>query len=201
MFKHGNKFIKPKKIDYQIMINVWVDDQKRIDVIKRLMIADKNFSLEKIRTNPVYHKVYTSLTMERDKELELLDKSLLWSRKYTKQNFKDFAIPFSIYAFVLIPFIFYKVLHKRILEKHVKHGYKAENLKDAGYWNLDFENKDLYPDSVIQDYFDYKKQREFLKTEEEKVIKYSEKFVENISRGYLSDMCRRRQRLGYNDDD
>jgi len=139
--------------------------------------------------------------MERDRELEILDKSILWSRRYTKQHFKDFAIPFSIYAFVLIPFIFYKVLHKRILEKHVKHGYNADNLKDAGYWDLDFENKDLYPDSVIQDYFDYKKQREFLKEQEEKVLNYSEKFVENISKGYMVDMCRRRQLLGFNDDE
>ena len=67
--------------------------------------------------------------------------------------------------------------------------------------DLDFENKDLYPDSVIQDYFDYKKQREFLKEQEEKVLNYSEKFVENISKGYMVDMCRRRQMLGFNDDE
>jgi len=50
MIKQANKFIKPQKIDYQLLINVWVDDQKRIEVIKRMQIADKNFSLEKIRT-------------------------------------------------------------------------------------------------------------------------------------------------------
>ena len=115
MIKNGNDFIKTKQINYTELINVWVEDTKRIDIVKRLMITDKNFKLEKLKTNPIYNTVYTEITLERDCELEKLDKSLLWSRKFTKQKFYKFAIPFSIYSFVFIPYIFYKVLQKRIL--------------------------------------------------------------------------------------
>lgn len=201
MIKSGNQYIKPEKVNYEHLINVWVDEQKRIDIVKHLMITDKNFRLEKIRTNPMYQEVYQIISVEKDKALEKLDKSWLWSRKYTPTKFARFIIPFSGYALIFIPYIFYKVLQKRIFEKHVKHSYDADNLKDSNYWNLDFENKDLYPDSVIKLYFEVKKKKEFAKEEEKKAIAYSEKFVENISRGYLSDFTKRRKSLGFNDEE
>lgn len=200
MIKNGNEFVKPKPVNYTELINVWVEDTKRIDMVKRLMITDKNFKLEKLKTNPVYNTVYTEITLERDRELEKLDKSLLWSRKFTKQKFAKFAIPFSIYCLVFIPYIFYKVLHKRILEMHIKREYNAENLKPYDYWNLDFENKDIYPDSVIKKYFEIKKKKKLIEEEQTKAIAYSDKFVENISKGYLSNFSSRRKILGFDDE-
>ena len=200
MFKHGNTYIKPKPIDYREFLNVWVDDTKRLEIVKVLMITDKNFDLEKLRTNPVYHEAYTDIIVEKQQLLTKLDKSWLWSRKFTPQKFKDFIIPFSMYSLILIPYIFYKVLHKRILEYHVKYGYDADRLKGYDYWNLDFENKDLYPDSVIKLYFEVKKQKIFIEKEKEKALTYSDKFVYNISKGYLSDFTKRRKQLGFDDE-
>ena len=156
MIKQANKFIKQKPPHYTELINVWAEDTRRIEIVKKMMIANKDFKLDKLRLNPVYKETYSAITTERDTELEKLDKSLLWSRSYQKKHFFEFAIPFSVYALIFIPYIFYKVLHKRILEHHVKTGYMAENLKPYNYWNLDFENKDLYPDSVIKMYFEVK---------------------------------------------
>lgn len=201
MIKNGNEFVKPKQINYTELINVWVEDTKRIDMVKRLMITDKNFKLEKLKTNPVYNTIYTEITLERDRELEKLDKSLLWSRKFTKQKFYRFAIPFSIYSFIFIPYIFYKVLQKRILEMHIKREYNAENLKPYDYWNLDFENKDIYPDSVIKKYFEIKKKKQMIEEEQTKALAYSDQFVENISKGYLTNFSSRRKILGFDDDD
>lgn len=201
MIKNGNDFIKPKKINYTELINVWVDDTKRIDMIKRLMITDRNFKLEKLKTNPVYHTIYNEITVERDRELEKLDRSILWSRKFTKQKFFRFAIPFSIYSLVLIPYIFYKVIHKRILEMHIKREYDGENLKSYDYWNLDFENKDIYPESVIQKYFEIKKKNQMIQDEKDKALEYSNQFVKNISKGYLSNFTSRRKLLGFEDDE
>ena len=200
MIKQGNTYIKPKKVDYQDFLNVWVEDTKRLEMVKTLMITDQNFKLERLRTNPVYHEVYKEIMIEKDQLLTKYDKSWLWSRKFTPQKFKDFIIPFAMYSLVLIPYIFYKVLHKRILEYHVKYGYDAERLKGYDYWNLDFENKDIYPDSVIKLYFEVKKQKFYIEQEKEKAISYSEKFVDSISKGYLSDFSKRRRVLGFDDD-
>ena len=201
MIKNGNEFAKPKTLNYTELINVWVDDTKRIDLVRRLMITDKNFRLEKLKTNPIYNPIYTEITLERDRELEKLDKSLLWSRKFTKQKFYRFIFPFSIYAFIFIPYIFYKVLQKRILEMHIKNQYTAENLKPFDYWNLDFENKDIYPESVIKKYFEFKKKKQIIEEEKDKAIAYSDKFVENISKGYLSNLSSRRKLLGFEDEE
>lgn len=201
MIKNGNDFIKPKQINYTELINVWVEDTKRIEMVKRFLITDKNFKLEKLKTNPIYHTVFTEITLERDRELEKLDKSLLWSRKFTKQKFYKFAIPFSIYSFIFIPYIFYKVLQKRILEMHIKREYNAENLKPYDYWNLDFENKDIYPDSVIKKYFQIKNKKQMIEEEQTKALAYSDQFVENISKGYLTNFSSRRKILGFQDDE
>lgn len=201
MFKHGNVYIKPKKIDYQEYLNVWVDDTKRIEQVKHLMIADKNFKLERLKTNPVYNEVYKEITIEKDRVLQKLDQSWLWSRKFTPHMFKyNFLLPFSIWSFVFIPYIFYKVLPKRIYEYHVKYGYNAETLKESGRWNIDFENKDLYPDSAIKMFFEVKKKNYYIQKERDKALSYSEKFVNNISQGYLSDFSKRRKNLGFDDD-
>lgn len=200
MLNIGNQFVKPKKINYQDYLNVWVDDQKRIDIVKRLMITDKNFNLETLRTNPVYNNAYIEIIHETNYKLKVLDESWLWSRKFTPTRFKEFIIPFSIYSFIIIPYIFYKVLYKRIYEYHVKMGYSAENFEGFGYWNIDFENKDLYPESAIKLYFEVKKKNLIKETKIKKALDYSDEFVKEISRGYLSDFSKRRKQLGFDDD-
>lgn len=199
MIKHGNKFIKPSKINYEQMINVWSDETLRISVVKRLMITDETFKLERLRTNPVYVESYNNIMVEIQKENTALDKSYLWSRKFPKKKFGLF-IGYIIIWGPILAYIFYRQIPKRILHFHVKLGYNAENLKDTGIWNLDFENKDIYPESVIKEYFEVQKKNESTRREEEKALKYSEMFVQNISKGYISDYYKRRKNLGFDDD-
>jgi hypothetical protein len=201
MFKSGNQFIKPnpQKSDYQNLINVWVDNNKRIDVVKRLMLTNKNVNMQKLKTNPVYHTAVKEIILERDKELEKLDRSLLWSRKLTPEKFKRLAIPAAIYMFVLMPYIFYKVIPTNLLTYHVKYGYDREDM--FKYFGVDPNDKDKYPDKVIQTYYEVQQKNDFIKNEEFKAKKYSEKFVENISSGYIRDFYKRRRVLGFNDED
>ena len=182
------------------MLNVWVDDSRRIEIVKRLLIADKNFKLEKLRTNPVYVDSYNSILVERQRETNALDKSILWSRKFTKKKFNLFLGYIFIWGSIL-SYIFYRQIPRQALYYHVKLGYNAENLNSTGMWNIDFDNKDIYPESIIKEYFEVKKQNEYVRKEEEKAITYSDIFVKNISKGYMTDYYKRRQRLGFNDED
>ena len=93
MFKSGNSFLKlqQSKSDYQNLINVWVDNNRRKDVVKYLMLTNKNLNIQRIKTNPVYHEAVKDIIIEQEKELEKLDRSLLWSRKLTPQKFKSLA--------------------------------------------------------------------------------------------------------------
>jgi hypothetical protein len=201
MLKSGNTFIKPQpqKGDYQNLINVWIDNNKRIEVVKRLMLTNRNLNMQKLKTNPVYHTAVEEIILEREKELEKLDRSLLWSRKLTPEKFKRLAIPAAFYMFVLMPYIFYKVIPTNLLEYHVRYGFDREDV--FKYFGVDPNDKDKYPDKVIKSYFEVKQKNEFMQNEEFKAKKYSEKFVETISSGYMSDFYRRRKVLGFNDDD
>ena len=70
------------------MINVWADQSKREEHVKRLMLADKNFKLTSLKVNPLYKPVFDKLDALAKKEMDALDKSILWSRHYTKNEFK-----------------------------------------------------------------------------------------------------------------
>ena len=79
--------------------------------------------------------------------------------------------------------------------------YNGENLKPYNYWNLDFENKDIYPDSVIKKYFEMKNKKQIIEEEQTKAQAYSDIFVENISKGYLTNYSTRRKLLGFDDEE
>jgi hypothetical protein len=197
MIKHGNKYIRPEKVDYRNLINVWVDETKRIEMVKILMLSDKTFYLEKLRTNPLYFEAYKEIIVERERELSKYDNSWLWSRKYTPEKFFRFIAPFICYL-LFIAYIFYKVLPRRLLYLHVKYGEEFEELRD--FFKIDFENKDIYPDSIIKVYFEIKKENEWREQDKKKALEYSDKFVQNISTGYLTGLSKRRQQFGFDDD-
>lgn len=204
MIKNSNKFIKPKPVNYTQLINVWVDDSKRIEYVQKLLLTSSKEnvnSIMKLKYNPLYKESYDIVKKETDTELEKIDNSLIWSRRYQKKHFYEFTFSFGMYCLVFIPYIFYKILHRRILEQHVKNEYKAENLTGFNYWNLDFNNKDIYPDSVIKLYFDMKSIKFQQEEKEEKIDKYNKEFIKNVTNGYVNDMISRRNYIGFNDDE
>ena len=66
------------------MINVWASNEKREEIVKRLLLTDKSFKLTSLQVNPVYKPIFDKLDAVARKQLDELDKSVLWSRQYTK---------------------------------------------------------------------------------------------------------------------
>ena len=199
MLKLSNKFIRTPQPHYSQLINVWIDETTKKDVIKQLLLENKDFKIDRLRTNPVYHKIYHEIITENKSELQKLDQSWLWSRRFKKEFFVRTYSYIFFWVGLVIPYVFYKIIHKRILENHVKFGYTADNLKGLGHWDLDFQNRDMYPESVIKDYYETKKKRDLIESMETEAIEYSKVFVTNITNGYLRDYTLRRKQYGFDD--
>ena len=52
----------------------------REDIIKRRLLTDKHFKMTSLQVNPIYKPIFDKLDALALKELNELDKSILWSR-------------------------------------------------------------------------------------------------------------------------
>ena len=106
MIKKSYQSLKYTKYNEYNVINVWTSNEKREAIVKRLLLTDKNFKLTSLQVNPLYKPVFDKLDALAIKKLNELDKSILWSRHYTKTEFKySFVYPlivFSVIIFCLI---------------------------------------------------------------------------------------------------
>lgn len=83
------------------------------------------------------------------KELKELDASILWSRKYTKQDFKSgFVYPLFIFGIVIFGLINYGVKY-RLYYQYIKHGRRLEFHERL---NIDLDDIESYPPSVFKEY-------------------------------------------------
>ena len=57
-----------------------LSNEKRENIVKRMLITDKNFKLTSLKVNPLYKPVFDKLDAIALKKLNELDKSILWSR-------------------------------------------------------------------------------------------------------------------------
>ena len=93
--------------------------------------------------------MFDKLDAEALKILNELDKSVLWSRRYTKHDFKHyFTYPLLIW-FVIIYFCINLGVKNRLYAQHIKHGRKlglAENM------NIDLDDVESYPKAVFELY-------------------------------------------------
>ena len=95
------------------VINVWVDNEKREEIIKQKLLTDKSFKLSSLQVNPLYKPVFDKLDEDALKVLNELDKSVLWSRKYTKNEFNNyFFYPLIIFGCILFYIINYGVKYR-----------------------------------------------------------------------------------------
>ena len=95
------------------MINVWTSNEKREQIIKQKLLTDKTFKLTSLQVNPLYKPVFDKLDAQAVKILHELDKSVLWSRKYTKHDFKHFFVyPFFIFGAIIFCLINYGVKYR-----------------------------------------------------------------------------------------
>ena len=88
MLKKSAQSLKYTRYNEQHLINVWASNEKREEIIKRKLLTDKSFKLTSLQVNPIYKPIFDKLDALAVKELNELDKSVLWSRHYTKQDFK-----------------------------------------------------------------------------------------------------------------
>ena len=130
------------------LINVWASNEKREEIVKRKLLTDKNFKLTSLQVNPIYKPIFDKLDALALKELNALDKSVLWSRKYTKADFK-YSFVYPLIAFgVAIYFTINWGVRNRVYYQAIKHDRK---LDFAGALDIDVDDLDSYPKSLQWD--------------------------------------------------
>ena len=70
------------------VINVWVKEGARERIVQQKLLNDPNFKLTSLQTNPLYKPIFDKVDALAAKQLAELDKSVLWSRRYQKEDFK-----------------------------------------------------------------------------------------------------------------
>ena len=99
--------------------------------------------------NPLYKPVFDKLDAQALKILNELDKSILWSRKYNKYDFRHFFVyPFIIFAVLIFCCINYGVKY-RLYSNYIKHGRRLGMSENMG---LDLDDVENYPKSVFEVY-------------------------------------------------
>ena len=108
MQKKSYEAFKYTKYNKDNIINVWAKQEVREGIIKQKLLTDKSFKLTSLQVNPLYKPVFDALDAEAAKRLAELDKIVLWSRRYQKQDFyHKFVIPGFVYIiglFVVLHF-------------------------------------------------------------------------------------------------
>ena len=155
------------------VINVWAKEGAREEVVRRKLLADKNFQLTSLQVNPLYKPVFDKLDALAQKELDKLDKSFLWSRRYQKEDFKHkFVIPGIVYVLGLFV-IFHYGLKYRLYYQFIRHGRRSEL---ADRFDIDLDDVESYPKAVFEEYVEKKKTEAVLKRKEEEIKKVENKF-------------------------
>jgi hypothetical protein len=142
MIKRSYDSLKYTRYSEYHLINVWASNEKREEIVKRLLLTDKNFKLTSLKVNPLYKPIFDKLDAIALKRLNELDKSVLWSRHYTKTEFKfSFLYPLVVFGILILCCINYGVRYRLYLN-YIKHGRELEL---AERMDIDFEDIASYP--------------------------------------------------------
>lgn len=154
MIKKSYQNLKYTNYNEYHLINVWASNDKREAIVKRMLLTDKNFKLTSLKVNPLYKPVFDKLDAIAVKQLNELDKSILWSRHYTKAEFKySFLYPLFAFGIVIFLCISYGVKY-RLYANYIKYGRELELV---GKMDIDLEDIASYPKSVFELYQEKKK--------------------------------------------
>ena len=124
------------------MINVWASNEKREEIVRRRLLTDKNFKLTSLQVNPLYKPIFDKLDALAVKQLNELDKSVLWSRHYTKTEFKySFLYPLIVFSVIILTSINYGVKY-RLYMNYIKYGRELELVNKL---DMDLEDISSYP--------------------------------------------------------
>lgn len=170
---------------------MWAPNEKREEIIKRRLLTDKNFKLTSLQVNPLYKPIFDKLDALAVKQLNELDKSVLWSRHYTKNEFKlTFMYPLIVFTIIIFAGINYGVRY-RLYMNYIKYGRELEL---SGKMDIDLEDITNYPPSVLEMYQEKKKQDAFLKRKEEKMKKIEDNFHKFVEKRIIDTAELRRKK-------
>ena len=154
-------------------------------------MTDKNFKLTSLQVNPLYKPIFDKLDALAVKQLNELDKSILWSRHYTKTEFKySFLYPLIVFTIIIVASINYGVKYRLYLN-YIKHGRELELSQKM---DIDLEDITSYPPSVMELYQEKKKQDAFLKRKEEKMKKIEDNFHKFVEKRIIDTAEMRKSR-------
>ena len=152
---------------------MWAKEGAREDVVRRKLLSDKNFKLSSLQVNPLYKPIFDKLDAQAAKQLAELDKSVLWSRRYQKDDFKyKFVIPGFVYVALLFV-VFNYGLKYRIYYQYIKHGRKSEL---ADRFDIDLDDIESYPASVFDEHVKKKREETQLKIKDDQIKKVESRF-------------------------
>ena len=93
----------------------------------------------------MYKPVFDKLDAIAVKELKALDNSVLWSRHYTKQEFKHgFAYPLVLFGIVIWALISYGVRY-RVFMQHIRMDRRLDFVDKL---DVDLDDVSNYPPSI-----------------------------------------------------
>ena len=194
MQKKSYEALKYTKYSKYNVINVWAKDGAREEVVKRKLLADKNFKLSSLQVNPLYKPIFDKLDAQAAKQLAELDKSYLWSRRYQKDDFKyKFAIPGFVYVIALMVVVHYGLKY-RIYLQFVKHGRRSDL---ADRFDIDLDDVESYPAAVFDEYVVKQKKEAQLKRKEEQIKKVEDRFHKFVEKR-VSNLAQQRRNRGLN---
>ena len=170
---------------------MWASNEKREEIVKRRLLTDKNFKLTSLQVNPIYKPIFDKLDALALKELKELDKSVLWSRHYTKQDFKhSFAYPAIVFGLVIYSLISYGVKY-RLYTQAIRHDRK---LDFAAHLDIDLDDIGSYPASLYHEIQEKKKYDGYIKRKDDKIESISDEFHVFLEKKASSTVERREKR-------
>ena len=145
-----------------------------------------------LQTNPIYKPIVDKLDAIALKELQELDKSLLWSRQFQKHDFKQgFIYPLVLFAVGVFLVLNFGV-KRRVFHQYIKYD---RQLDFAQSLDIDLDDISNYPPSVLELYREKKKYDSFIKRKEDKIQTVDDQFHDYLEKRAV-DVKQRRTKKG-----
>ncbi|CAI2381941.1 unnamed protein product [Moneuplotes crassus] len=197
MIRRSSRNLKYTNYSEYNLKNVWVSDQKRLEAIERLMIADKNFKLTSLKVNPIYKPIFDKLDARATKEIQRLEDSYLWSPSYTKSEYKHmFSQPLFFHTILVGLFLYFGVRY-RIYLNYIKNDRKLEFAEKL---NIDLEDIDSYPKAALEMLVERKKYDAYIEKKDEKITQIEDSFHKYAEERILR-VAEMRKKRGLRDSD
>jgi hypothetical protein len=200
MLKNAPKAImlKPKpKYD----IPAYATFEQRKAILHRLLEAHPKFVVRggNSQSNP-YKIHYEIILAERRAQLEYYKNSVLWSPRYTPKHFKYLFLYPAICIALLMLYLRYIQLPRKMLYLRKKYGYKFPELEAKGWldgWIDDEIEEELYRDWTLKDLEDYEKLTHDNKLSvNERASKIKQKNLHYSLQNKLGEIHKKRSELG-----